>query len=67
MNYKVYKFVLGCSCSNAKRTKHRVSAKWAHIMSLSTNKAVKWAVEPLIVGTKKLNYAFIYKIVDWIQ
>ena len=64
MKYKVYKVILGCSCSNAKLTKHQVSEKQTQLMSLSTNSEM--GCQNTNFSYKKLNDAFIYKVVDWV-
>eukprot|EP00978_Attheya_sp_CCMP212_P030075 scaffold109456_cov58-Attheya_sp.AAC.1 len=53
--------ILGCSRSTAQRTRHQVSAKWAHLLSMPTDKTVKWAVKPRIVRKKKVDgfYAIV--------
>ena len=56
--------ILGCSCSTAKRTRHQVSAKQAHLLSVTTGKSMKWAVKPRIVCNKKVDYDLIQKVVD---
>eukprot|EP00978_Attheya_sp_CCMP212_P010671 scaffold25989_cov51-Attheya_sp.AAC.1 len=52
--------ILGCSCSTAQRTWHRVSSKRAHLLSsVPTDKTVQWAVKPRIVRKKKVDDALI--------
>ena len=58
------KSIIGCSCSTGKRTRHRFSAKQAHLMLVPTDKSMKWAVKPRIVCNKNVNYALIQKVVD---
>eukprot|EP00978_Attheya_sp_CCMP212_P034636 scaffold146167_cov65-Attheya_sp.AAC.1 len=59
--------ILGCSRSTAQCTRNRVSAKRAHlVLSMPTNKTVKWAVKPRIVCTKKVDDALIQKVVAWV-
>eukprot|EP00978_Attheya_sp_CCMP212_P041629 scaffold240978_cov74-Attheya_sp.AAC.1 len=58
--------ILGCSRNTAQRTRHRVSAKWAHLQSVQDDKTMKWAVKPRIVRKKKVDDTLIEKIVDWV-
>ena len=43
------KSIIGYSCSTENRTRHRVSANRAHLLSVPTNKYVIWDVKPRIV------------------
>eukprot|EP00978_Attheya_sp_CCMP212_P012464 scaffold31102_cov31-Attheya_sp.AAC.1 len=58
--------ILGCSRNTAQRTRHRVSAKRAHLQSVQDDKTVKWVVKPRIVFKKKVDDTLIEKVVDWV-
>ena len=58
--------MLGCSLRTARRTWHRVGAKRANLLTLSTDTTVKWSVKPRIVRQKKVDEALIQKVVDWV-
>ena len=58
--------ILGRSCITVKRTKHWVSAKRSHLMSVPTYKTIKWAIKPQLFCRKKVDNALIRKIIDWV-
>ena len=58
--------IIGCSRSTEKHTNHRVSAKQAHLLSVPTDKTVKWAVKPQFPCKKKVDDALIRTVVDWV-